>query len=245
MKRASKAEISLIRKLKRKKYRLALGLFLVEGEKSVTEFLSTGLRLKDVFLEEGLEFSFNHEGKVMDSKSMKEVSSLANPPGVLAVFEIPKQGVFSPQNPSLILDGIVDPGNAGTLIRLADWYGVEQVVALEGTVDFYNPKTIQSSMGSLGRIQVFNGSNSSFLERMNEVLDSVFIADLNGEGPSVLKSEALHLVIGSESHGPSEFWNQTSAKRVFIGRPEGRVTESLNAAVSGGILLEAWKGLGT
>ena len=139
------SEIKLIRSLKEKKYREEHGLFVVEGEKLVNEALNSTFEVVRVFYREEI-----------GEKAMERISLLNTPSPVLAVVRIPEDGVVLPSERGLYLalDSIRDPGNLGTIIRLADWFGVNDIFASYDTVDVYNPKTIQSTMGAVFRKKV-------------------------------------------------------------------------------------------
>ena len=139
----TQAEIKQIRSLREKKFRDAYGLFVVEGEKLVQEALSSGLHVVKLLRREEI-----------GEAAMARISQFSTPSPVLAVVQRPEAAPAAPENGlCLALDGVRDPGNLGTIVRIADWFGVETVFASEDCVDLYNPKVIQSSMGSLFRVR--------------------------------------------------------------------------------------------
>lgn len=231
----SGATAKLIRKLKQKKYRYEHKLFIAEGDKVVQELLIEGLKPK-VVLTTSADISFSDiKVDVISHKEMKELSSLSTAPGLLAVFPFPG---FSANHKDLVLvlDAINDPGNLGTIIRTADWFGVKQIIAIEGSTDCFNPKCVQSTMGSIARVEINYLSRENALNHLDGF--KLWGADMNGTSVSnivPLKSRTA-LIMGSESHGYDNFWN-SYVQKVTIPRGEGSHTESLNVAVATSILL--------
>ena len=135
-----------ILKLKQKKYRQNLGLFVAEGLKLVNELLSSGWSYKYLFT---LNDHFHPKSKLIDLSSMKQITHFKNPSPILGVFEIPKLKPIIQTQISIAVDGINDPGNLGTIIRLCDWFGINDLVCSYHTVDNFNSKVLQASMGSV------------------------------------------------------------------------------------------------
>lgn len=240
----SKNQLKLIKKLKLKKYREQEGLFIAEGPKVIDSLLEAGhepwLMVYDL-----KRFNPSSEYNVTDLLETDEyyfdqITQLKNPPGLLAVFSIPKAPDLYLKSKVLVCDGIKDPGNLGTIIREAAWFGVNQIVLVNDCVDPYNAKVVQSSMGSVGEISLLEMSKEDFIAQAKKEDCAAFVADLNGVVPAVLSSrKQAVLIIGSESHGPSD-WSELSAEAVYISSAKGAKTESLNAAVATGILLYEW-----
>jgi TrmH family RNA methyltransferase len=168
---------------------------------------------------------------------MEKISTQSTPSGVLALLTIPNFKVPDQRNSVLAIDGIRDPGNLGTLIRTADWFGVQEVWCSSDCADIYNPKTVQASMGSLFRVGIHQ---LALAESLASDTRKSYAAVLNGETViPINKNEAVILVIGSESHGISPAVLEQTAYKISI--PGIGKTESLNAAVAGGILMwEMW-----
>lgn len=241
----SQAKKKWIRSLSLKKYRDEQKLFMAEGEKVLADLLRGGAVPQCVVVQEGRNHNLplppRTEVFTCTARDMEALSALATPPGILAVFA---QWVFDASalalpNPRwLLADGIKDPGNLGTLIRTAHWFGVQAVIALNGCAELYNPKTIQSTMGSLGRVPVFYVDAAGFYaEHAGRV--TFYGADLEGDAlHTFTPQKSFALVIGSESHGLSAVSAAQVGRKVFIPAfDEGNRPESLNAAVSAGIIL--------
>lgn len=238
----TRGEVQLFTSLKHKKFRTSHQLFVVEGEKPVKELLVSKLRVKYVLTLQDVAADFQQlcpngvRFETADFKTLEKISSLASPPPVLAIAEIPselisKDVTLQPWN--LYLAGIRDPGNLGTMIRLADWYGLKHIYCSDDTVETFNPKTIQSAMGSLFRVSVVRG------DIPQETQAILLGADLSGT--SVYKfpfntQNKYILLVGSESHGIPE--NYRNEVQEFIMIPGHGQAESLNAAMAAGIITD-------
>src|SRR5690606_30215059 len=182
----SKSQISLIKSLHLKKYRKAHNLFIVEGIKSITEFLMEDYILHSLFYlpemsSKVVNFPQKIKGIEITSEEIKKISALTNPQGALAVFEIPKYEINTVSfrdTYTLALDFIQDPGNLGTIIRTADWFGMKTLICSHDTADVFSPKVVQASMGSLARIKIFYCDLEVFLKDYNL---AVYGADLAGK----------------------------------------------------------------
>ena len=238
----SKSQIKFINSLSQKKYRLKHRMFLVEGKKAVTELLSSHLKLHHLFTTEDI-FDVSKEKKDLISASdLKKISRLSTPQTVVAVFEM--QRVLEPEVKGLILalDEVQDPGNLGTIIRMCDWFGIEQLVCSEGTVDCYNPKVVQATMGSIARVRISYLNLNKFLKKARKELP-VFGAFLEGENIyyKELPSEAI-IVMGNEANGISGELEEIIEKKIAIpqfGREHK--TESLNVATATAIFLSEFR----
>lgn len=246
----SRQKISLINSLNRKKNREENGLYIIEGIKlvstaiqyrkesiihifSVSEFI-------DELMEESLPIT------LVNPKELKKISNLMTPQGILALMQIEEKTVDSRSGGTglnLFLDGVQDPGNVGTLIRTADWYGVANLILGDGCADLYHPKVIQAAMGSHFGCNVVSLSIQSAVERLKP---SVIIGTEEGgeDFKSIIKPGAL-VCLGSEGKGLSE--EVRSFCEVFSGingAPE-RVAESLNVSMVGAILMDRFYGRGS
>lgn len=238
----SKQQQKYIQSLHNKKYRTEYGEFLTEGEKGLEELLASDFEIVRLFCTEDFaaprdltSYPLLRDTVIAPASAIAAVSTFkSNTSGVAIVKQ---KRPLPPQNfekVTLILDQIHDPGNLGTIIRLADWYGIRHVICSPETVEFYNPKVISSTMGSFTRVNVFYAPLPGFIRDFGL---PVYGADL--EGANVHHhhfEEKIGLVIGSESHGISPEVSSLLTARVNIPRI-GRA-ESLNAAMATGIILD-------
>jgi TrmH family RNA methyltransferase len=204
----SKNKISEISSLHQKKFRQSSGSFIVEGEKSVDELLTSTWEIIELFATDELYHKYLAKApqiQLAEPHLFSKISSLKTPAGILAVVKqknVDLKHVEVKNKFTLCLDGVRDPGNLGTIIRIADWFGIENIICSEDTVDLYNPKTIQSTMGSFLRVNVIYTSLVPFLNQAKAQQVPLFGAVLNGE--SVYHKKNLTqgvIVMGSESHG--------------------------------------------
>ena len=235
----SKNHIKLITSLSKKKYRQKHKLFVVEGVKVVQEFLNSSYELEIVFSTD-TDFSSTNKFIEVTDQELKKISSLKNPNKVLAIFKIPNQ--INPIMGGLILalDSINDPGNLGTIIRLCDWFGIEQLVCSNETVDCFNSKVVQASMGSLTRVAVSYLDLKKYLQNASV---PIFVADMDGLDvyKTKLPDSAL-LVLGNEANGISEDIKQLVTTKITIPRyGDFQQTESLNVATASAILLSEFR----
>ena len=229
--------IKLLNQINQKKNRLELGLFAAEGIKSVRELIEGGLVLKYLFATSEYENNFHSEALVtVDAATLKKLSNLKTPSGVLGVFEIPKKPLLIHSGLTLVLDEINDPGNLGTVIRSADAFGFGGVLLLPGCADVYSIKTVQATMGSVLRVICVETD----LKGLDELANSGYcIYGMVLDGTDI-KEESFTkgipaVVIGSESHGIRENTINKCSKLLRINMSGS--AESLNAAVAGGIVL--------
>ena len=229
------AEIKMVRSLAVKKFRQESGLFVVEGEKMVSEALASGFKVEKVFRRDDI-----------GEEAMARISSLSSPSPALAVLRQPERTL--PSRPldglCLGLDSVRDPGNLGTIIRLADWFGVSAIYAGEGTVETWNPKVIQSSMGSIFRVEVINCSLPDVCKMFAKAGRKVYGTFLDGSDiySSALAADGL-LIMGNESDGISPAVAGMVGARLSIPSfaREGAGAESLNVAVAAGICLSEFR----
>ena len=235
----SKNYIKLITSLSQKKYRLKHKLFVVEGVKVVHEFLNSSYELEIVFSTD-TDFSSTNKFIEVTDQELKKISSLKNPNKVLAIFKIPNQ--INPIMGGLILalDSIYDPGNLGTIIRLCDWFGIEQLVCSNETVDCFNSKVVQASMGSLTRVAVSYLDLKKYLQNASV---PIFVADMDGLDVYKTKlPDSAVLVLGNEANGISDEIKQLVTTKITIPRyGDFQETESLNVATASAILLSEFR----
>jgi TrmH family RNA methyltransferase len=229
--------------LKQKKQRMGLRRFIAEGEKSCTELLHSNLKIeKIVALPEWIAANESllkkHESIIVSASELeiKRISSLSTPSPVLLVAEIPSGKIDKQvvnENLNLVLDNIRDPGNMGTIIRIADWFGIPYIFCTPDSVDIYNPKVIQATMGSIARVRVFEMNIAELFDEFPSL--TRYGADVKGENIFQLTlSNKGFIVIGNESHGISS--NLASFIEQKISIPKTGNAESLNAAVATAII---------
>lgn len=241
----SKSQLKTIRSLKNKKFRIQHGLFVVEGKKSVLEFLkirsSFNFELNSLFYTEEIQEIETKNSFKISVLELKKISFLKNPNQVLAVFEIPKTNFKLKENGLVLaLDNIKDPGNLGTIIRLCDWFGMDQLVCSKETVDCYNPKVIQASMGSLTRINIVYTNLNEYLKSTNQ---PIFATVMNGNSiyKEKLPKNAV-IVMGNEANGIAENNLKTIKNKLSIPKFGNlQQTESLNVATATAIILSEFK----
>lgn len=229
----------LITSLSQKKYRQKHQLFVVEGVKVVREFLKSSYELEILFSTDN-DFSFLDCFIEVSPQELKKISSLKTPNKVLALFKIPRETKVDSSGLILALDTINDPGNLGTIIRLCDWFGVKQLICSRETVDCYNSKVVQASMGSLTRVSISYLNLAAYLERVSL---PIFVADMDGLSvyKSQLPSSAI-LVMGNEANGISEPIKQLISTKLSIPRyGNSQQVESLNVASATAILLNEFR----
>lgn len=231
----SKSQIKLITSLKQKKYRQQHGFFVVEGVKTIKELLQSELKLHALFTTES--FNINAKDEVLVSEAdLKRISFLKTPNKALAVFIIPEAKTIKQSGVIVALDAIRDPGNLGTIIRLCDWFGVKELLCSKETVDCYNPKVIQATMGSITRVNVSYVDLVSFLKESKLPVFGAFM-----EGGNVYKTTLPQkgiLVMGNEANGVSKEVEALITKKIAIPRfGDLQATESLNVATATAILL--------
>ena len=233
----SKNQVKLIQKLQQKKYRNELNLFIVEGKKSIVEFLQAGYRLELLIATEVFATALNGQPITLVSKEeLRKVSSLKNPDEGLAIFHQRQHKGILQEGVILALDNVQDPGNLGTLIRLCDWFGIETLICNSQTVDCYNPKVVQASMGSLTRVAVHYVDLAGFLATCALPL---YAMDLDGENLYITEfPEDCVLILGNEANGISPEIRALADGIITIPRfGKLQQTESLNVAMAGAIVV--------
>ena len=233
----SKNQVKLIQKLHHKKYRNELNLFIVEGKKSINEFLQAGYTPQLLIATEAFTTNVpQHLITPVTKDELRKVSTLQNPDEGLAVFEQPKHKGILQEGVIVALDNVQDPGNLGTIIRLCDWFGVETLLCNTQTVDCYNPKVVQATMGSLTRVAVHYLDLAAFL---TTTALPVYTMDLEGENlyTATFPKDCI-LILGNEANGISSEVRALSNEVITIPRfSKHQRTESLNVAMAGAIIL--------
>lgn len=222
-------EIKLINSLKRKKNRIEEGLFVVEGEKNVEELLHSNFQTIRIYATK--DWSNEVEHIKISVKELDRISSLSTPNRVLALVKVPEQELINTSITSLVIDGVNDPGNLGTIIRTANWFGIKQVICSSNSVDKFNPKVIMASMGAIFKTNVLYTDLHQFL---SDSKLPIYGALLEGESLYNVKlNNPCSLLLGSESHGISKELIPLITNKTTI--PGGENTESLNLGVSAAI----------
>ncbi len=244
----SKNQVKSITALHHKKFRQEENLFIAEGEKVVGELLSSELNVKSVYgtqeyfqrITNSDVISKSTDVILISEDELRKISMLTSPQLVLAIAEIPdeKKEINYESGLKIVLDGINDPGNLGTLIRIADWFGIDEIICSENTVDCFNPKVVQSAMGSLFRVNIFY-----------EDLKEVFKKNSSGKKLPVygtlLQGKSLYdenllmdsfILIGNESTGISESLLPFISNAITIPDYSKSHIDSLNVAVATGIV---------
>lgn len=232
----TKSQIKLIARLAQKKFRNQHQLFVVEGKKGVEEFLNSSFELHHLYTtSKTFEVDDAYFTQITDLE-LKKISSLNTPNTTLAVFKIPKNKAIDSSKLIIALDDVRDPGNLGTIIRLCDWFGVAHIVCGNGTVDCYNPKVVQATMGSLTRVSIHYLDLEQFLKTTKEPKFGAFMEGANVYN-HILPPQGI-LVLGNEANGISPQNEALIDKKISIPRFGNlQTTESLNVATATAILL--------
>lgn len=237
----SKNQIKLITSLQQKKYRKQEQLFFAEGVKVVQELLNSNFELQDLFTtkQDFLTVSKNKVHAISETE-LKKISALTTPNTCLAVFKIPKAKEMVEKGLIVTLDDVRDPGNLGTIIRLCDWFGIETLFCSEESVDIYNPKVVQATMGSISRVNVVYGNLEAFLTKTKLPVFGTFMDGKNIYQEKLPKDGII--IMGNEANGISSSVEKLISERIAIPRFGNlQVTESLNVATATAIILSEFK----
>jgi TrmH family RNA methyltransferase len=241
LEKISLQKIKWLRSLRNKKTRDELCVFVVEGEKIVKELIEQfpekiEFILTSQDLIEEMELSRFKNSFVGSVSDFEKITNLNSPPNIIAVASKLDEKEIKIDEPILVLDGIQDPGNFGTIIRTADWFGFDQIVCSENTVDVYNQKVIQASMGSIFRVNVSYHNLPDFLKKLDCKIHGALLegSDLNSVSPTDIKV----LILGSEGKGISNEVLPFITNPISI-KGSGNA-ESLNVAIATGIFLHKW-----
>jgi len=237
----SKNQIKFIRSLQQKKQRTLYKQFVVEGSRMVLELIDSHRSCLEQVIATQSYLEKNHfpqdiTVEITDEQTFSKLTTSIQPQGILAVFNQPKL-LFEPTDFMLFLDNIQDPGNMGTIIRLADWFGVRQIVCSLDCVDVFNPKVVQSSMGSIFRVPLYYSKLEDILESSELPVYGALL-----EGESVYKQDLAAkgiLIMGNEGNGISPSVQAFITNKLFIPRFGGG--ESLNVSTATGILLSEFR----
>ena len=233
----TKNQIKLIKSLRLKKNRIQSGFFVAEGEKIVDELLKSDLEAVNIFsISEKYKNLKNYIS--INSTQLKQISNLKSPNNVTGIFKIPVNKEIDFNSNIIALEEINDPGNLGTIIRLCDWFGIKNIICSENSVDCYNPKVVQSTMGSISRVSI---SYMEFDNLISSVSHNTVAADLNGKSlKEHIFSKNQIIFFGNESNGFSQKVSSNIKTKITIQRYNDNV-ESLNLASSVAIVLSELK----
>ncbi|WP_027379425.1 TrmH family RNA methyltransferase [Chryseobacterium daeguense] len=229
--------IKVLQSLDKKKFRQKYNLFLVEGNKIICELFNSNFKIKEILSTDPQKL-----GRVdvpvthISENELKKISFLKTPKDSVAVCYLGNEEKLEDKNIQLVLDGIQDPGNLGTIIRLADWFGIEQIICSEDTVDFYNPKVIQATMGSFTRVNIVY---TNLIEYLSKTENTNIGTDMEGENIYAFeRPEKMNLILGNEGNGMRPETEKLLQKSVMIPRfGKSQSTESLNVSMAAGIIL--------
>ena len=228
----SKNQIKYIRQLELKKYRNSEQCFVAEGPKVIGDLLRHGYKPKMIFATPDYEPAVPLNFEVITAEELQKVSFLQHPQQVIAVFPIPQQpSDIKPKGLLLALDGVQDPGNLGTIIRIADWFGIGTIYCSTDTANVWNPKVVQATMGSIARVNIIY---TDLVALLSQTTLPVYGTLLDGQNlyQQELSSEGI-IVMGNEGNGISQPVRALVSHRLFIpSYQEGETAESLNVAVA-------------
>ena len=237
----SKNQINLISSLQQKKQRQVHKLFFAEGIKVVQELLFSNFELEHLFTTESIftEIPFSKQTLISEVE-LKKISALTTPNTCLALFKIPESKKVQEKGLLLALDDIRDPGNLGTILRLCDWFGIQQLVCSKETVDLYNPKVVMATMGSIARVNVTYLDLNEFIKNTKLPVFGTFM-----DGKNIYKEKLPNegiVVMGNEANGISKEIENSIQNRLTIPRfGDLQQTESLNVATATAIILSEFK----
>jgi TrmH family RNA methyltransferase len=235
----SKSQIKLIRSLQQKKYRSKLKLFVAEGPKVINELLTAKFKLHSLYATVGNLFT-GVNSEIISDEEISKISFLKNANNSVAVFTIPEQKKPRKEGITLLLDSIRDPGNLGTIIRLSDWFNVSNIICSSDSVDCFNPKVIQATMGSISRVSISYCDLTTYLS-----LSDLPVYAGTMDGKNIYKEklpENAIVIVGNEANGISDTLLNLTTHKIGIPRfGNNHKTESLNVAVATAILFSEFK----
>ncbi len=232
----TKRQISAIRDLHKKEGRKSTGLFIVEGERSVAELLRSSVKVRALYGVSAFDWNAGVDFMKISQNELERISALENPNNVLAVAEIPNFQLSKNAKRLIAACNIQDPGNAGTIIRTAHWFGYEGVILFGYSVDAFSPKVVQSSMGSVFNIPVLNEVHYNELEMLKTNGFRLYAADMKGENSQHMNfADKSVLILGSEAHGIPQEVKDLNPTFITISKHLS-TADSLNVSVACGIL---------
>lgn len=237
----SKNQIKLITSLQQKKQRIVHQLFLAEGIKVIQELLDSKFELVQLYTTQNdFEEVSNEKKAVISETELKKITALSTPNSCLALFKIPKEKKTNESGLILALDAVRDPGNLGTILRLCDWFGIDQIICSKDAVDIYNPKVVQATMGSIARVNVNYCDLESFIKQTSLPVFGTFM-----DGKNIYKTPLPQegiIIMGNEANGISPEIEKLIQNRLTIPRfGTLQKTESLNVATATAIILSEFR----
>ena len=232
------SKIKIIQSLDKKKFRQKYNLFAIEGNKILNEIEKSTFVIDEIFslVDNTSLIKLFPQAKIISESELKKISFLKNPSNSFALLQIKPNNLIITNSLQLVLDDVQDPGNLGTIIRLCDWFGIQQIICSENTVDLYNPKVIQASMGSFLRVNVFYTDLESFLK---DSQIPIVATAMNGENLYEMNiNQNSYLVLGNEGNGISEKIVKLCTQKITIPQFNShQKTESLNVAMATSIII--------
>ena len=237
----SKNQIKLITSLQQKKYRFAHQLFFAEGIKVIQELVESNFELVHLYTTQNdFEEVSKDKKTIIPESDLKKITALATPNSCLAVFKMPAEKKIGESGLILALDSIRDPGNLGTILRLCDWFGIDQLICSKETVDIYNPKVVQATMGSIARVNVNYVDLENVVSQTKLPVFGTFM-DGNNIYKTNLPQEGI-IIMGNEANGISPELEKLIKNRLTIPRfGTLQKTESLNVATATAIILSEFR----
>lgn len=236
-----KSQIKRVASLQQKKFRKEYRQFVAEGPKVIGEFLQSEFKVKELYATQDEAHHFGQRDvMIVSNADLARMSSLTTPSGSLAVIDMPDAVALPSGGVIVALDEIRDPGNLGTIIRLCDWFGVRHLLLSESSVDAFNPKVVQATMGSMARVSVMYVDLPQFLQQSSLPVFGTFM-----DGDNIYKTNLPQdgiVVFGNESNGISPEVEACVGRRISIPRfGELQRTESLNVATAAAIVLSEFR----
>jgi len=237
----TKNQIKYITQLKQKKFRDLNKVFVAEGFKVINELLNSTLQLEHIYTTKQLNFDVSKEFVTeITEADLKKISSLTTPNDCLAVFRMKEDRFPQPNGLKIALDNVRDPGNLGTIIRLCDWFGIADLICSNETVDVYNTKVVQATMGSLTRVNIFYTDLTDYLKDTDDPIFGTFMDETNIYKTDLPTSGII--VMGNEANGISKEIEALVTAKIAIPRfGDLQQTESLNVATATAIILSEFK----
>ncbi|MDD2819894.1 MAG: RNA methyltransferase [Flavobacterium sp.] len=237
----SKNQIKFISGLHQKKQRIANQLFFAEGVKCIQELVQSNFELEHLYtIQDDFEEVIAANKTLISDSELKKISALTTPNSCLAIFKMPQEKAIIESGLILALDSIRDPGNLGTILRLCDWFGIEQLICSKETVDIYNPKVVQATMGSITRVNVNYVDLNGFIAQTKLPVFGTFM-----DGENIYKCNLPQegiIIMGNEANGISSELEQLVQNRLTIPRFGNlQKTESLNVATATAIILSEFR----
>lgn len=231
-----KSQIKFIKSLQQKKYRVQHGLFVAEGIKMVQDLLNSDVKPFKIYSTDSITLATGVAIlELISEETLKKISGLVTPNRTVAIFNMPKIKPVNFSDWVVALDDVRDPGNLGTIIRLCDWFGIKHLICSKNSVDCYNPKVLQATMGSIARVNIVYEELTTFLKGQDVPIYGAFM-----EGTSIYNNTFPVkgiLLMGNEANGISKEVAELVSKKISIPQFGNQTAESLNVATATSILL--------